>query len=174
MEKSTVLEHNFDFSKCFFCQSKAIDDAKLTTPNEQGYVSLSTDIAGYIEFDANILPSDVIGLFENVTQFKELCKQRRAVYHKSCRNEYNSQRLSRLQISYRQTQNCDEVDLCVFCKEPGQLSRVTSEETVAKIIHQAELTNNRFLMQKLCDMCELSNTTKAATSPTSNRKIVHQ
>lgn len=157
MEKFTALEQNCDFSKCFFCQSNAIDDAKFTNPNEQGYVSLSTDVARYIEFDANILPSHVSDLFENVTQFKELCKQSRVVYHKSCRNEYNSQRLNRLQISYKQTQKCeDHVDICVFCKQPGQLSTVSSKDTLAKIIHQAELTNDHFLMQKLFDMPELS------------------
>lgn len=157
MEESTPLEQHFDFSKCFFCQSNATDDGKLKNPKEEGYASLSTDVAGYIEFDANILPSHVIDWFENVTQFRELCKQRRAVYHKPCRNKYNSQRLNRLQISYTQTQKCDlEVELCVFCKKPGQLSTVSSKDTVEKIIHQAELTNDNSLMQKLFDMCELS------------------
>lgn len=154
--KSIELDPNFDFSKCIFCQTDRKDEVKAINPTNDGYESLSRDVAKFMEYYTDMLPKHVIQLFQDQLHFEEMCKENKTVYHKRCRNEYNSQKLNRLDSKCKKLSG-EAADSCVFCEKPEHLSTVSSTDTLTKIVLQAQLINDHSLIHRLSNFGQSSN-----------------
>lgn len=149
---SITLDSFIDFAKCVFCQADRSDEEKAVNPTSNGYTSLSRDVARFIESYSDMLPKHINQLFQDQVDqvhFEEMCKRNKVVYHKRCRNEYDSQKLNRLDSRCKKLPDEAEIDLCVFCKKPDHLSTVSSMDILTKIVHQAELNSDYSLMLTL-------------------------
>lgn len=105
--KSINLDLNskpqIDYSKCFICQSikqstvKSKAEEALPKATPQGYASLCRDLESFIKCKSDSVPRHIESLFESAIQLEELLTKYKAVFHKSCRDEYNNQKLKRLE-----------------------------------------------------------------------------
>lgn len=152
----SLEDSKIDFGKCVFCQT--VTEANNIKPTGQGYTSLSRDIAKFIECTVSVLPKHLSDVFEDVAQFEDFCKNRNVVYHKRCRNEFNSRKIDRLSRQLNKTSPSESTELiCIFCNKPDHLSTISSNDTVSKIISKAEFTNNALIIESLSKHSDFRN-----------------
>lgn len=100
---STSKLRQIDFNKCVICQStkqkvnSKIEEVPMK-PTLKGYASLCRDLASFIDCKRDSVPRYIQSLFESLSQFEQILTENSAVYHKPCRDEYNTQKLNRLKM----------------------------------------------------------------------------
>lgn len=104
-----------DYGRCFICQSIKLTKNKHEEPlpntTQQSYASLCRDLASFIECKSDSVPSHIEPLFESAKQLEEILTKHKAVYHKSCRDDYNNQKLQRLQNRCKKLRFEDACDI---------------------------------------------------------------
>lgn len=123
-----------EYLKCFICQSskqtktktKTVNDV-LVQPTREGYASLCRNFASFLQCKTDSVPKHIALMYENSIQFEELMIKNSVRYHKQCRDNYNDQKLQRLE------NRCMKMRVEESHRDSLHISSVTAaEETVGE------------------------------------------
>jgi len=129
-----LVENLMDWDKCVICQKHTKDDLQCPANSKRndgdaGYASFSNNVLEFKSIDAIPLTGLNIALLDEGQGIEETLRQRKAVWHKKCRDIFNNTKLERAKkrkLSCDQPETNEDGNVCELTYSPIKARRLSN------------------------------------------------